>query len=136
MWYSEITLIYALWAHWPKIAHLSKILLSHIFPLDRNDTSNLEPKTNPSKTIPTLEMLLELGRPFMTYVVARSRQIVRMKKRKKHNKRKIDCRVMHLKKIRSSLSENQESQKNVLRKQWKNYINTNHFSPARNRSSV
>ena len=55
--------------------------------MDRNDTSNLEPKANPSKTIPTLEMMLQLGRPSMAYVVARSRQIVRMKKEKTQRKK-------------------------------------------------
>ena len=71
-------------AYWPKIAHFSGILLIHIFPLDKNDTSNLEPKANPSKTILTLEMMIQLGKSSMAYVVTRSRQIVRVKKKEKN----------------------------------------------------
>ena len=48
-WRSKITLIDASGHINQKLPIFSGILLSHIFPLNRNDTSNLEPKANPFK---------------------------------------------------------------------------------------
>ena len=56
----------------------------------------------------------------MACIIAQSRQIMRMKKRKKNNKRKIDFHVMHLKNSTRSKRKNVE-------KMMKNRINTNHF---------
>ena len=42
------------WGMLTKIIHFSGILLSHIFPLDRNNINNLGPKSQLSKTILTL----------------------------------------------------------------------------------
>ena len=92
--------------HWPEITHFSGILLSHIFPLDRNDMSSLEPKANPFKTILIWEEMLRVGSPSMICVVARSRQTIRMKK--KERKKKIDCHVMHLK---NSIKSKRKSRK-------------------------
>ena len=95
-WYFEITLIDAL-GHVDQ-KKLLPISWEHfwalILSLDRNDINNFGPKDKPFKTILTWEEMFRLGRPSMAGIVARSRQIVRIKKK---NKRKIDCHVMHLK---------------------------------------
>ena len=105
--------------HWQKIAHFSGILLNHIFHLDRNDTSNLEPKANPSKSIPTLEMMLQLGKPSMAYVIARSKQIVRIKEKEKTQQKEKLIVMSCTWKIWLSPNENQESQ--IQKKMcWKN----------------
>ena len=94
------------------------------YPLKRNDTSNLEPKANPFKTILIWEEMLQAGSPSMACVVARSRQTMRTKTRKKQKekrkkqkerKRKNDCHVMHLKNLTKSKRESQKpnSRKNV-----------------------
>ena len=58
------------------------------------EISNQKPTL--SKQILTWEEMLQLGRPSMACIVALSRQIVKKMKKKK-NKRKINCHVMHLK---------------------------------------
>ena len=59
-------------------------------------------------------MILQLGRPSMTCVVARSRHIVRTKKEQKEKLIAMSC----TQKIQLSPNENQESQiqKNVLKR--------------------
>ena len=110
-------------AHWPKIAHFSGILLSHIFPLNRNDTSNLEPKANPFKTILIWEEMLQAGRPSTTCDIAQSGPFKKREKKwmNKRIKRKIDCHVMHLKNSTESKQKSRKSNsKNVLKKLHKN----------------
>ena len=122
---------WCLMAHWLEIAHFSRILLSHIFPLDRNDTSNHKPKANHFKITLIWEKMFQLGRPSMIYVVARSRQIMRIKKEKKNKEKLIVMSCTW--KIWSSLNENQEK---MLIKWWK-ITKTQIISPlARNYSSV
>ena len=96
------------WGTLTKIAHFSEILLSHdsLF-VDRNDINNFGPKGQSFKTILTWEEMLQLERPSMAYIVARSRQIV--KKRTKEKLIVISCTW----KIRLSLNENREAKKNV-----------------------
>ena len=116
-------------AHWPKITHFSGILLSHIFPLDRNDTSNLEPKVNPFKTILIWEKMLQAGRPSTTCDVAQSRPFKKKRKKKRMNKRKRKLIVMSCTwKIRLSLNENQESRKNVEKMMKKLHKHKSFFS--------
>ena len=93
-------------AHWPKIAHFSGILLSHIFPLDRNNINNLGPKANLPKQSSHWEEMLQLGGPFMACIVARSRKIVK-KSEKKEEKEKLIVMSCTWK-IRSALNNNQE----------------------------
>ena len=110
---------WCLGACWPKLPIFREHFWATILSLDRNDINNLGPKGHPFKTIFIREERLQLGRPCMACIIAQSRQIVRMKKRKKNNKRKIDCHVIHLK---NSIESKQEK-----RKMMKNCINTNHF---------
>ena len=70
----------------------------------------------------------------MTCVVARNKQTMRTRKRKNEQKKENDYHIMHLKNL-ISLNKSQESQ--VQKKNAeKIMINTNHFSLARNYSSV
>ena len=79
-------------------------------------------KANLPKQSSHWEKMLQLGRPFMACIGAKSRQIVRMKKSEK-----IDCYVMHLKNL---IKSKRESRKNVD-KMMKNCKNTNHFSSCK-----
>ena len=99
-------------AHWPKIAHFSRILLSPIFFWTEviRATSNQKPTL--SKQILTWEEMLQLGRPSMACIVALSRRIVKKKEKKK--KRNIDCHVMHLKNLIKSKRESKR------KKCWEN----------------
>ena len=60
--------------------------------------------------------MLQLGEPSMACIVARNRQIVRMKEK---NKRKIDCHVMHLKNSINSKQESRSQKSNVEKKMMK-----------------
>ena len=86
--------------------HFWAIILS----LDKNDINNFGPKGQPFKTILTWEETLQLGRPSMAYIIARSRQIV--KKRTKEKLIVMSCTW----KIRLILNKNQESEKEMLKK--------------------
>ena len=104
-WYFEITLIDVLGHVDQNYLFFGNTFWAIILSLDRNDTNNLGPKGHPFKTILIWEGRLQVGGPCMACIIAQSRQIVRMKKRKKNNKRKIDCHVMHLK---NSIKSKQE----------------------------
>ena len=64
------------------------------FPLDKNDTSNLEPKANPFKTVLIRKEMLQAGSPSMICVVARSRQTMRTKKKTKEKLIVMSCHAL------------------------------------------
>ena len=103
---------WCLMACWPEIAYFSGILLSHIFPLDINDTSNHEPKASPFKMVIIWEEILQAGSPSIVCVVP---EVDKPREKKNKNKRKIDCHVMHLK---DSIKSKRESRSK--KKCWEN----------------
>ena len=104
-----------------------------IFSLDRNDINNFGPKDHLSKTIPILRSDAPIWKAF--YGTCRCPEQMSQKNNEKRTKEKMIVMSCTWK-IRLSLNENQECQKNAKKKMMKNCINTNHFSPARNHSSV
>ena len=98
---------WCLGACWPKkLPIYRERFWAIIFSLDRNDINNFGPKGQPFKTILTRKEMLQLGRPSVVCIVARSRQIIWIeKKRKKEKLIVMSCTW----KIRLSLNKNQES---------------------------
>ena len=116
------------WDTLTKIAHFSELLLSHDPLFGQKWPKQLWTKRPTlSKQILTWEEMLQLGRPFMVCVVARSRQTMKKnKKQKKQKKNWLSCHA--LEKFELSLNESQESQvKKNVEKMMKNRINTNNF---------
>ena len=132
-WYSEITLIDVLRHVDQKLPIPREHFWAITFFVDRNDINNFGPKGQPFKTTLTWGEILRLGRPSMAGIVARSRQIVKMKKKKK---RKINCHVKHLKNSIRPKQESRKQKKKMLKKWWKLHTHESLFPLARNHSSV
>ena len=101
-----------------KIVHFSGTLLSHNpFFGQKWHEQPFDQKTTPFKTILSWEVILQSGRPPMACVIARSRQLVRIrKKQKKQRKQKeeFDCHIMHLRNsIKSKRELKRPNSKNV-----------------------
>ena len=109
-----------LWTITLFLADINKTLLSQPFSFGKMTwTTFWTKKISFFKTILTWKVVLQFERSSMAYVIARSRRIMRTKKR---TKRKIDCRVTHLKNSIESKRKLRKpnSKKNVLKK-MKNY---------------
>ena len=89
--------------------------------LDRGDTNNLKPKAKPFLNKSSHEKRCFNLEGHLGYaLLPKVDKSWEWKKKKKHNKRKIDCHVMHLKKKSIESKRKSRKPKNVLRKQWKN----------------
>ena len=116
---------WCLGARWPKLPISLEHFWATILSLDRNDINNLGPKDHPFKIILIGEEMLQPGGPCMACIIAQSRQIKRMKKKKNRTKENwLSCHA--LEKFELSLNKNQESQK----KCWENDENKLHKSKA------